>query len=978
MKGDFSRQTFSPRRHFSGVRMQQGRVQLDADWNEQADITLHRDETAARDLVGPTGGPLDGAGFALTTGPVAGDFGVGRGRYYVDGVLCEHDGPGTTWLTQPDRPGVEPLSGTGYHLVYLDAWRRHVTALDDPSLRETALGGADTATRLKNVWQLRTVFLGPNPLPGLGAVPAYDAATAPPTGTMRARTRTVDEGDEPCIVPPGAGFRGLENQLYRVEIHDAGAAYEVDGGAAFDVVAIAAPDRVTVAAGGTWAVGDAVEVFSAAPDRDPVKGRLAHVVAVDGDALTLSAPAADLALADRPRVRRVGATWKWSRDNGIVVTAVKKIRGADVEVAEFGPDAVLDFLPGQWVEITDDARELEGRPGFLALVDKRNDATRTLTLRTVPGTLAPGPDGVDAALHPRIRRWDGVAAVKTRPPAGNEGFLELESGIEVRFHDGSYRPGDYWLIPARTATADARAGAIEWPLDGGVPAALAPHGIQHRYARLGVVRVTADGGVQPVEDCRSLFPAVTRLTQLRYVGGDGQEAFPGDALPRPLQAAVFNGDAPVAGARIRFVTMVGGRVGESVAATSNQHTAVTDGDGLATVHWTPAENPGNRVQQVTATLLDAVGQETDQLLRFTANHSHADRVRYDVPAPAGALDGQNTVQKAVDRLASLVSLHGLEGDGQVHVPGVDLAPLRVLAATPRGSATGVSVRFEVTDGGGTVRAGGGAAGTFVNVPVGADGTAAVTWVPDNDTRYQAVLATLVPGPGLAQAAPSQVRFTSTLAVGGEQEAGLRVEIVQVSGPSLRNDDVVSTEVLKKGIAIFFSEFPDARTLRAETVYLTLELPYPLSFSERNDWDLPLGTVVGHRPLVMAGTLTPNASTRGVTWRPTSAAADWLEDRVFPLLKEIAVNRVRARLTLAGNMIFADGADGIRRYLDGNHFGVLGGGTVQGILPSGDGRRGGDFEMWFYINEYVPPPPPPPYYYYYYRYGLSAGIGTRLV
>ena len=35
MKGDFSRLTFDPTKHFSGVRMQQGRVQLDADWNEQ-------------------------------------------------------------------------------------------------------------------------------------------------------------------------------------------------------------------------------------------------------------------------------------------------------------------------------------------------------------------------------------------------------------------------------------------------------------------------------------------------------------------------------------------------------------------------------------------------------------------------------------------------------------------------------------------------------------------------------------------------------------------------------------------------------------------------------------------------------------------------------------------------------------------------------------------------------------------------------
>jgi hypothetical protein len=40
MKGDFSRFTFKKEKHYSSVRMQQGRVQLDADWNEQMDIRI--------------------------------------------------------------------------------------------------------------------------------------------------------------------------------------------------------------------------------------------------------------------------------------------------------------------------------------------------------------------------------------------------------------------------------------------------------------------------------------------------------------------------------------------------------------------------------------------------------------------------------------------------------------------------------------------------------------------------------------------------------------------------------------------------------------------------------------------------------------------------------------------------------------------------------------------------------------------------
>jgi len=66
MKGDFTRRTFRSGNHYRGVLMQQGRVQLDADWNEQLDIQLHHDETTARDVIGSHGGPQDEAGFAIT------------------------------------------------------------------------------------------------------------------------------------------------------------------------------------------------------------------------------------------------------------------------------------------------------------------------------------------------------------------------------------------------------------------------------------------------------------------------------------------------------------------------------------------------------------------------------------------------------------------------------------------------------------------------------------------------------------------------------------------------------------------------------------------------------------------------------------------------------------------------------------------------------------------------------------------------
>ena len=40
-------------------------------------------------------------------------------------------------------------------MVYLDVWERHITALEDDDIREKALGGPDTATRTKVVWQVK-------------------------------------------------------------------------------------------------------------------------------------------------------------------------------------------------------------------------------------------------------------------------------------------------------------------------------------------------------------------------------------------------------------------------------------------------------------------------------------------------------------------------------------------------------------------------------------------------------------------------------------------------------------------------------------------------------------------------------------------------------------------------------------------------------------------------------------------------------
>src|ERR1700710_1932658 len=89
MKVDISRETFRPQRHYSSVRLEQGRVQVDADWNEQIAINQHHTRTTARDMIGWSGAPKLEPGFQLVAAPDGSDLLITPGKFYVDGILCE-------------------------------------------------------------------------------------------------------------------------------------------------------------------------------------------------------------------------------------------------------------------------------------------------------------------------------------------------------------------------------------------------------------------------------------------------------------------------------------------------------------------------------------------------------------------------------------------------------------------------------------------------------------------------------------------------------------------------------------------------------------------------------------------------------------------------------------------------------------------------------------------------------------------------
>ena len=453
MSFDLSRIRFDHRRDFLGVVMQQGRVQLDADWNEWVAELARRIQAGTWDTFNgsvvprttPDGFLIEAAGGGLT---------IGAGRIYVDGLLAENHGSGpeiwerhlaeltgsapVAYGEQPYFPEPPGLPDTGRHLVYIDVWQREITAVEAPDLIEPAVG-VDTTGRLQSVWQVRL-------LENVGDIdcstpdediPGWTAATTPSAARLTTSTGVAEFEPSPCRVAPAAGYLGLENQLYRVEVHRGGPL-------------------------GT-------------------------------------------------------ATFKWSRENASIASRVTHVNGAldRITVEQIGRDAVLRFNDGDWVEVTDDHLELHHLPGELRRIRIGNgvdENAKTLTFdEPLPAGRFPtdGDEATEPARNTRVRRWDQVEPVHDEdgaeipqsgdgdiliPAAGTRLFLE--HGILVEFSldpaGGEFHSGDYWLVAARATTGDID------ELDR-VP----PLGIHHHYARLAVVEFP-----QTAIDCRVLWPPV--------------------------------------------------------------------------------------------------------------------------------------------------------------------------------------------------------------------------------------------------------------------------------------------------------------------------------------------------------------------------------------------------------------------------------------------------------------------------------------
>ncbi|HMH22228.1 MAG TPA: DUF6519 domain-containing protein [Puia sp.] len=486
MGSDISRINFDAAKHYKSVRMQQGRVLTDDDYNEGNRIQEDDLRKSRVDIIGPYGSPDDGwliSSPRIDKGLI--NFDILAGVLYLGGLRLELEQLETyrlqkDWLQQPaDLDKMPPFSDKPrYDLVFIEAWQQTVTAVEDDALFEVALGGPDTTTRLRN---MRRVHLATD----IGTCDCSDAWqqliknwAGEKLGAVQNYLRVPDEwlkvsyGDtglppDLCTPTAAGGYLGAENQAIRVQITDPG--------------------------NFTWGFDNASPLYR---------------VQISADQKTIT-------LLTDPKDQ-----YHWPLSGQVV-----------------------ELLP--WSAVLSDGEKLAEMTGHLTTVDASYDPDSNVftLLDAVPATLGvdwtkrddfpdldkPAPsDIVDRkpAEYWYLRVWnrgDDLSSPAKIPITAGPVALG-HTGLEVTITGNDSVAGDFWVIAARPESPNL---VVPWELEKG----MRPMGPARWFAPLAVLRWTPDPNGKLsvgefVHDCRKKFnPLTADDCCCTFSVGDGIKSF---------------------------------------------------------------------------------------------------------------------------------------------------------------------------------------------------------------------------------------------------------------------------------------------------------------------------------------------------------------------------------------------------------------------------------------------------------------------
>ena len=544
MKADLTRESLNLLKHFSQVLNQQGRVQLDADWNEQGGILLHLIRQFAADELGRAATSPQNGGFTIVplklgATTVENDIGIMPGSYYVDGILCE--------LEATPVP-ITSINGTSITIAnwtvdavsfavnqYCRLWNDATYPGTPPPPQTMSSPMAQLA-----VSQVATTTYASLAL----TLTALQGVTTTSSSNWGFVQRIVTYLTQPDLPNPPALLANNSPYLIYLDVWERLITCIEDD--SIREVALNGPDtaararvvwQVKALAKQSTCITPALLSETLQPwTRGLLRARVSPAQ-VSSDPCTIS-PDSQYRGAENQLYRveihtgtidvngnKFGGppSFKWSREDGAVVFPVIKVATSNnsttVILGNLGRDDRFGLKFGDYVELQDDHSVLNNITGNLLQVQSIDTDNLTVVLSgTSPNV------GANAALHPLLRRWDhqsgdpaqggktvladGALPISTTTAQ----WIDLEDGVQVWFEvlakvTFTFRSGDYWLIPARVAT-----GEVIWPLETVTdaqgnsvtkPAAVPPNGITHHYAPLAVASIDANG-VPTISPCPAL------------------------------------------------------------------------------------------------------------------------------------------------------------------------------------------------------------------------------------------------------------------------------------------------------------------------------------------------------------------------------------------------------------------------------------------------------------------------------------------
>jgi hypothetical protein len=556
-RGDFTIDRFAPFKHYVRVLIQQGRVQLDSDWNEQAAILLHSLRRLGKDVIGPAGAvarafllsPLrDAAGTALA------DFLIERGNFYVDGWLCELNSTSLPVVLGPnfDQAFIPSEQIEGVDLIPPQPARaqpQYVAVFDQfaPALApivlpipagydgKAALTGSDFSGMRPNPHiSIATTYLTQ---PDLPVPPLSDLKSGPYLAYLDVWERHICAAEDDSILEVALGGPDTASRskvVAQVKLTNRTA----------DSLPIPSFENSDAAKKNLNTLWPSWVSEWQPPNRGWLLAQTTPQSVANTNPCMIS-PTAQYRGQENQLYRvevhtgsggvdatgkSIPPTFKWSRENGSVVFSVVSVTvssGASpltsqVQLAGLGRDARFGLKVGDWVEFVNDDSTLMNWSFTLLQVQAVNTSNTTVTLAgAVDTSLLPDPR--KGPKHPLLRRWDHQQvdsastnvqwssadnAIQIVEASGNPAapWIDLENGIQIQFQPApgpvaaAGNPGSGNVYRAADywliPARTANGGELLWPTDAsGNAVACSPHGVTHHYAPLAFVIPDATGRI---------------------------------------------------------------------------------------------------------------------------------------------------------------------------------------------------------------------------------------------------------------------------------------------------------------------------------------------------------------------------------------------------------------------------------------------------------------------------------------------------